>query len=128
MPDQLVAAAPHPTSDPSGCRLSFQPTTIREEAQEGEGAAHPNPSHQGQRREVQQRARRVELVERPIPEHHRARAAPEEVITEPDLLDQADGSAVRPEEVVVELLEPRTLRVVADAEAGGQATRDRLAL
>src|SRR5205823_13783651 len=67
-------------------------------------------------------------MERAIPEDHGARSTPDEVITSTDLLNQANCVAVRPKEVVVELLEPGCLRVIADVKARREATGDRFTL
>ena len=64
-------------------------------------------------------------MDRAVAEGHRQRPAPDEVVTQAELGDEADGVAVATEEVVVELLEPDP---GLDLEAGGQATGDRLPL
>ena len=48
-PDQLVTATPHPAPDPGSGGLPLQLATVRQEPEEGERSAHPEPIRNGER-------------------------------------------------------------------------------
>ena len=124
-PDHVIRAAAHAAADPIGGGVTLEPRGASERAEIGKPDTHPQSIDDWERREAEQRHRRVELVDLAVSQCHRQWAAPEEVVAEPKLMDQPDGVAVGREEVVIEAIEPDSR---LDLEARGQAPGECLAL